>query len=210
MITAPLFCRRNPQRPDAIGATEDLMSGLRRAWRARPRRHPAEEGEGVDVAIDPGLGRRRRIGADKAGIAVRQVHDEEMGLLLHPADDDRRLAEVRLCMPGRMLQRHEHLPPPAFALPHIVLHDRVAAGEAVLIVKPVEYPLGRVPLLVAGPAILLQPAVDDPGEPVQLRPLYRGGAPVSGGRRERQHEPRRVSRRLQHLRDWSLWRRGRR
>jgi hypothetical protein len=118
---------------------------------------------------------------------VRQVHDEEVRLLLDPADDHDGFAEVRLRMPGRMRQRHEHLPPAAFALPHIVLDDRVAASEAMLIAKPVENPLGRVPLIVAGPAILLQPAVDDLGEAVQLRPLHRSGAPVSGRHRERQH-----------------------
>ena len=80
---------------------------------------------------------------------MRQVEGEEVRLLLDPADDHDRFAEVGLRMAGRMSQRHEHLPPAAFALPHVVLHDRVAAGEAVLIAKPIEHPLGRVSLLVA-------------------------------------------------------------
>ena len=66
------------------------------------QRRPAEEGEGVNVAIDPRLRRRRRIGPDKAGIAVRQVHDEEVRLPLDPADDHDGFAEVGLRMSGRM------------------------------------------------------------------------------------------------------------
>jgi len=48
------------------------------------------------MAVDPGLCRRRRIGPDEAGIAVRQVEDEEMGLLLDPADDDGGFPEISL------------------------------------------------------------------------------------------------------------------
>jgi len=73
-----------------------------------------------------------------------------------------------------------------------------------LIAKPIKHPLGRVPLLVAGPAILLQPAVDDLGEPVQLRPLHRGGAPVSRRRRERQHLPDAVARDVEMTRRLAL------
>ena len=38
-------------------------------------------------------------------------------------------------------------PAPAAAAPHVVLHDRLAAGEAVLVPQPLEDPLRRVPLL---------------------------------------------------------------
>jgi len=48
------------------------------------------------VAVDPGFRCRRRVSPHETGIAVRQVHDEEMRLLLDPADDDHRLAEVGL------------------------------------------------------------------------------------------------------------------
>ena len=141
----------------------------------------------MDVAVDPGLGRRRRIGPHKAGVTVRQVHDEEMRLLLHAADDHHRLAEIGLRMPRRMRQRHEHLAAAPLALPHVILHDRVAADEAVLIAKPLEHPLRGVPLFAVNLAITLQPAIDDPGEPVQLRPLHRGRPPVARGNREGQH-----------------------
>ena len=43
--------------------------------------HPAKEGKGMDMAVHPRLRLRRRISPDEAGVAVRQVHDEEMGLL---------------------------------------------------------------------------------------------------------------------------------
>ena len=39
--------------------------------------------------------------------------------------------------------------------------------------QPLEHPLRRVALLVVDLAITLQPAVDDPGEAIQLRSLHR-------------------------------------
>lgn len=48
-----------------------------------------------------------------------------------------------------------------------------------LIAKPLEYPLRRVPLLSMDLAIPFQPAIDDLGEPIQLRPLHRRRPPVS-------------------------------
>ena len=139
------------------------------------------------MAIHPGLRRRRRIGPHVTGIAVRQIHDEEVRLPLDPADDHDGLAEVRLGMSGRMRQRHEHLPPAAFALAHVILHDRVAAGEPVLVPEPLQHAPGRMALLAVDPDIALQPAVDDLGEPVQLRPLHRRRSPIAGRNRERHH-----------------------
>jgi len=150
-------------------------------------RHLAEEREGVDVAINPGFRRCRRIGPHKAGITVRQVHDEEMRLLLDTANDDNRLAEIGLGMAGPMDQRHEHLATAPFALPHVVLHDRVAAGEPVFIAEPVEHPLRCVPLLAMNPQIAVQPAVDNPSEAIQLRSLDRCRSPVTRRNRERHH-----------------------
>jgi hypothetical protein len=118
---------------------------------------------------------------------VRQVHDEEMRLLLDTADDHRCLAKVGLGMSGRMCQRHEHLAAAPFALPHVILHDGVAAGEPVLIAQPFEHPPRRVALLAMDPAITLQPAVDDPGVSIQLRPLHGGRSPISRRNRKRHH-----------------------
>ena len=98
------------------------------------QRHAAEEREGMDMAVGPRLGRRRRVGPDVTGVAVRQVEGEEVRLLLDPADHHRAfLAEVRLGVAGRMMQRHEHLAAAPLMLAQIRLHDRVAAGEPVLI-----------------------------------------------------------------------------
>ena len=60
------------------------------------------------VSDYPGFRCRRGIGAHEAGITVRQVHNEEVRLLLDAADDDHSLAEVGLGMSWRMGQRHEH------------------------------------------------------------------------------------------------------
>lgn len=51
--------------------------------------------------------------------------------LLDAVDDDCRFAEVSFGMSGRMRQWHEHLAAGPFALPHVVFHDRVAAGAPV-------------------------------------------------------------------------------
>lgn len=141
----------------------------------------------MDVAIDPGFGRRRRISPHEAGIAVRQVQDEEVRLLLDPADDDDGFAEVRLRMPGWMRQRHEHLPPAELPLAHVILDDRVAAGEAVLVAQPLIHPLRCVALLAMHIPIAVKPGVDDPGEGIQLRPLHCRLPPVARRNRERHH-----------------------
>src|SRR6056297_1512838 len=110
-----------------------------------------------------------------------------MRLLLDAADDDHCLAEVGLGMAGRMRQRHEHLAAAPFPLPHIVLHDRVAAAEAMLIAQPLKHALRRMALLAMDLAITLQPIIDDPGEGIQLRPLHGGRPPVSRRNRECHH-----------------------
>jgi hypothetical protein len=46
-----------------------------------------------------------------------------------------------------MGQRNEHLPAANLFATHVVLHDRVATREAMLVPEPIEDPLGRVPLL---------------------------------------------------------------
>ena len=111
-------------------------------------RHAAEERERLNVAVAEGFRRLRRIGHHEAGVRVRQVEREEVDLALHAADDADRLAEVGLRMPRRMHQRHEHLLRPLPPAGHVVLHDRDAAREAVLVPQPLEDPLRRVLLLL--------------------------------------------------------------
>lgn len=81
------------------------------------------------MAINLGLGDRRRISPDKAGIAVRQIQREEMRLLLNRANHDHRLTEIRLGMAGGMCQRDKHLSMAAAMFPDIVLDRRIVASN---------------------------------------------------------------------------------
>ena len=152
-------------------------------------RHTPEEGEGMNMSVDPGLRRRRRIGPDVTRIALRQVEGEEMRLLLDAPDADHRLAEVGLRMSRRVCQRHEHLAASPFLLAQVILDDRVATGEPMLITQPFENPFGRMALLAVPALILGERGIDDLDKPVQLRPLDRRLAPVSRRHRETQHLP---------------------
>ena len=134
----------------------------------RPRYGP-EERERMDVAIDPGFGHRRRIGPHIAPVAMRQIEHKEARLLLHAANHDRRLTEVRLRMAGRMRQRHEHLLAALITLAHIILDDRVAAGEPAFVAQAVEHPLGRMALLARHLQVFIEPMVDRRNECIQLR-----------------------------------------
>ena len=139
------------------------------------QRHRAEERERVHMPVDPCLGRRRRVRPNVRRVALRQVEGEEMDLALDPADERPRFTEISLPMPRRMNQRHVHLPAPAMMLAHVVLHDRVPAGEAVLVAKTLENALRRVLLLamvvVAIPALAdtLRPALAKYLEPTTDR-----------------------------------------
>lgn len=94
------------------------------------------------MPIEEGLGRLRRIGLYEAGIRLRQVHAEEVNLLPKAVYHPHRLAKVHLRMPRWMRQRHERLPAARPALPHIILHHRVAAAITMLVPQPLEDPLG--------------------------------------------------------------------
>src|SRR3712207_3063209 len=93
------------------------------------------EGGGAGPAPPPPQEPPRRpggVGLHEAGVRVGQV-EEEKGIPPPLAADPRhRLAEVGLAMPGRVDQRNEHLLALQPPLPDIGLHDRLAAGEAVL------------------------------------------------------------------------------
>jgi hypothetical protein len=70
---------------------------------------------------------------------------------------------------------------------HVILHDGQAASVTVLIAQALEDPLRRVTLLRRPRLIILQHLIDDPDEPVQLRPGRRSAPPVPRRNREHQH-----------------------
>ena len=115
--------------------------------------NPAAEGQRPHCARPAKLRRRRRVGRNKAGIAVRKRHDEKMRAM-HDAGNDRiRLAKVRLGMTRRVRQRHEHLPQTKVPFANVILHDRLLARAAMFVTKTLEDPLRRVPLLAVNRAI---------------------------------------------------------
>ena len=116
------------------------------------------------MAVQEGLGGLGGIGLDEAAVAVGQVEDEAVSLLLHARDDHHCLAEVALGVARRVGQRHEHLPCLAAVLPDVVLDDGVPAIEAVLVPETLVDALGGVALLLRNAVIIIQDPVDDAGE----------------------------------------------
>jgi len=141
-------------------------------------RHTPKEGKGVNVTINPGFRRRRRIGPDVTGIAVRQIERKEVRLLFDPTDGHQCFAKIGLRMTRCMRKQHEHLPATPLMLTHVILDDRIAAGKTVFVPQPFEYPFGCMTLFAVPTLILEQPPVDDLGEPIQLRPLDRRRSPI--------------------------------
>ena len=150
-------------------------------------RHAAEEGKRMHMAVHPCLCRCRWIGPNITGVAVRQIEGEEIGLLLDATNENQRLTKVRLPMTRRMVQRHKHLAAAPLMLPHIGLHDRVAALKTVLVPQPFENTLGCVTLLPGTTDIIAKPLIDDVCEPVQLWPLDRRRSAVAGRYRVDNH-----------------------
>ena len=91
---------------------------------------------------------------------MRQVKSEEVDLALDATDDADGFTKVCLGMPRRMHQRHEHLLRPLPPTRHVILHNRDAACEAVLVPKPLEDPLRRMPLLLRSRLVVPKNAVD--------------------------------------------------
>ncbi len=117
-------------------------------------RHGTEEGEGMDMTIHPGFRRRRWIGPDVAGMALRQIQREEVGLLLNAADPHDHFAEISLGVTRCVRQRNEYFAMPPTVLAEIVLDDGIATLEPMLVAKPLEDPLGGMPLLTRSLMIL--------------------------------------------------------
>ena len=123
---------------------------------------------------------------------MRQDEGKEVRLALDPPDLHKRFTEIGLGVAGWMHERDEHLPRAQPALPHVILHDGVAAREAVLVPQPFQDPLRRVPLLYGPCLIFFQDPVDHTRERVEHGRGRRPGPPISGRDRERQHLANRV------------------
>lgn len=141
----------------------------------------------MDVAVDPGLGNRRRIGPHKAAVTVGKIEHEDMRLLLDAADHHHGLAEISLPMSWRMRQRHEHLLATLIPLAHVIPDDRVAAGEPALVSKPVKHSLGRMALLARNLHVPIKPMIDRRNERIQLGTPDRQLTLIAGRRRIRHH-----------------------
>ena len=139
------------------------------------------------MAVAERLRRLRRIGLHEAGIAVRQIEGKKVDLLEYTADYRQGFAKVHLGMARRVMQRHEHLPRPVSACPHIIFDDGVAAGEPVLVAQPFVDPLHRMTLLAVNLAVFLQNPVDNAGISVQLRTPWRSLTPVARRHRKPQY-----------------------
>ena len=141
----------------------------------------------MNMAINPGLGNRRRIGPNKAGIAVRQIQRKEMRILLNSADHNQGLAKIRLGMARSMRQRYKHLTTASSMFPDIILDRRLTAAKLVLIPQAPKNALGGVALLARKAEIVLKSLVDEASEPVQLGPLDRSRSLISGWDRQAHH-----------------------
>ena len=128
------------------------------------------------MAVQEGLGDLGGIGLDEAAVAVGQVQDEAVGLLLHPADDHQGLAKVALGVARQVGKRYEHPPCLAAVLPDVVLDDGVPAVKDILVPETLEDVLGGMPLLLGDTVIIVQDVVDYAGESLLLS-LSKGGVP---------------------------------
>src|SRR5664280_1404257 len=160
-------------RPLSLAITEDachrdLGVVIRdRLW------NPAEECERPNVAVAEGFRRLGRITDHEAGVLLRQVKSEEVDLALNATDDADGFTKVCLSMPRRMHQRHEHLLNSLTPAGHVILHNRDAACEAVLVPKPLKDPLRCMLLLLRPRLVVPENAVDHGNKWIKLRSCRR-------------------------------------
>jgi hypothetical protein len=102
-----------------------------------------------------------------------------MQLAFDAANHTKRFTEIHLGVTRRMRQRHEHLAVPALLLPHVIGDNRDAAGEPVLVPKPLMDPLGSMALLLQPAFVVLQDLVDDGNERIKLGPHRRLRASIA-------------------------------
>ncbi len=93
-----------------------------------------------------------------------------------------------------MSQRYEHLSGVQLLASHVVLHDRLAASELMLVSETIKDPLRSVPLLGRPLFVLFQNRVDHTNPLAKLRPTDRLLPPIAWRHRVLQHLPSRLSR----------------
>ena len=138
-------------------------------------------------------------------------------------------SEIRLRMPRRVGERHEHLPTAPLPLPDRRPCPRTGGGlrpPSLMIVWPPVKPLAMGPGPVAAPwpdfaqtiryppggvvlpamhiRVPVEPRLDDLAEPIRLRPPDRRRAPIAGGCRERRYLVHTVTRDVQMARRRAL------
>ena len=127
-------------------------------------------------------------------VAVRQVDHQEVCLALDSADDYDGFAEVGLRVAGRMRQWHEHLLSAKLLLAHVVLDDRVAAREGVLVAQTIGDAFRGVALFPMLLLIVQQDLINDPGKRFQLRTPHRLASPIARRSSVAQHFAHRLPR----------------
>ena len=118
---------------------------------------------------------------------MRQVDRQVVRLPLFATDDHQRLAEVGLRRTRGMRQRNKHLAVAQRGSTHVVLHDRVTAGEPVLRPQTVEDPLSGMSLFGWFALVFFQNRVDHAYPRPQFGPLRRLFPPVARRNRITQH-----------------------
>jgi len=154
-------------------AAEDLRHSDLAVVVKDARGYAAEVCERTHMTFQEGFSRLGRERRHEAVIGVGQVHHQVVRLPLHTGNHRKGFAEVHLRLARCVDQRHEHLPSTQRCRPHVVLDDRVAAVKPVLFPKPVEDPLGCMPLLYRSLPVIFQDGVDDAQPRPQLRSLHR-------------------------------------
>ena len=139
------------------------------------------------MAVAEGFRRLGGVADHEAGVRVRQVKSEEVDLALHAADDADSFAKVDLGMSRRMLQRHKHLLSPLTPAGDVILHNREAAREAVLVPETLKDPLRRMLLFPRARLVVEENPVDHRDERIKLRLGRRLCAHVTRRRRELHH-----------------------
>jgi hypothetical protein len=99
-------------------------------------------------------------------------------MYVHAANHAGAFAEIDLRVAGRMGEWNEDLARPGTRQPHVILHNRVAAGKVVFDPQPFKNPLRRVPLVRRCRLGGLQDRVDDRNQRPELRLLSSSKGPV--------------------------------